>query len=176
MNTYLVLAALLLVPLLPIVILFKGLRSSATVGGKLKELGMLKDIQIKLGGAFAGYVVIVGGVLFYLEYQRSHPLEQVWQVSGSLKFEDFEDFQNTISYKNVQVLVDPPSYSPLEDGTFKMSITVRPRNGKPEFPDITFLHPMYRPAVVHLGKVAKPNDEEKSIRLDTEILLHKENE
>ena len=172
MNTYIILGAILIVPLIPIAILFKGFQSSAEVGGKLKEMGLLKDIQIKLGGAFAGYILMVGGILYYLEYQRLHPLEQIWQVKGNLKFEDFESHNNTISYKNVQVYVDPPSYTAFEDGNFKMNIMVRPLNGKPEFPDITFLHPKYRPAVVHLENTTL-KAEEKLIQIDN-IVLRKE--
>lgn len=169
MNTYLIIGGILLVPLIPVAILFKGLRSTAEVGGKLDQMGLLKDIQIKLGGAFAGYILIVGGIFFYLEYQRSHPLELIYQVKGNIKFEDFDSHEHTISYKDVQVFVDPPSYKAFEDGEFKMNIMVRPLNGKPEFPDVTFFHPNYRPAVIHLDDIHLKS-EEKLIHIPSVLL------
>ena len=174
MTMYLVLAGVLIVPLLPIFFLFRGLRSSAEVGGKLKEAGLLTDLQIKLGGAFAGYVVVVGGVLFYLEYQRSHPLEQVWQITGNLKFETPENFRNTISYKNIQVYADPSSYSLYEDGGFRVNAIVRQLNGKPQLPVITFIHPSYLPGVIRLDTMKNLDESGKEINVK-QIFLHREN-
>jgi hypothetical protein len=73
-----VLAALLLLPIIPAFLLFKALPSSATVDGPLAGL------TVKLGGAFGGYVALtVFMALFFAEkIQEPKATYREWEISG----------------------------------------------------------------------------------------------
>jgi hypothetical protein len=168
MNNLLTILAVMIVPIIPTYFLFKKLNSRATLKGKI-DATLLKEVEFSMGGALAGYYLIAAGALIYLEWKRTHPVDEVWQVQGALKFAD-QDAE--LSITNVQAYFTPPSYQPLADGHFDMHIVVPVKHDRPEFPSITFQHPRYRPAVLHLSP-QQIDDELKIITVSDTIILKK---
>src|ERR1700720_3113161 len=78
-----VLAAVVLLPILPAYLLFRLLPSSSNVSG------LLQGLEIKLGGAFGGYFILVVLILTKLSSIQTVVLppaigDQVWHVEGQI--------------------------------------------------------------------------------------------
>lgn len=129
---------IILVPLVPSIILFKYLRSKARVTGKPKiDIGPLTDIQVDLGGAFAGYFVTVIAMFFIVNQFNKKPY-QIWTVEGRIVY---QNPNQTLSIEDVIPTVTPETFQVNDDGVFDFQIVV-PLNdqGNPKFPKIIFEH------------------------------------
>ena len=139
-NTFLyVLAAMLLLPLLPAFLLYKFLPSKTSVSGPFKGL------NIKLTGAFGGYFLLVLtsiGVFFPLlkneqakiieqQNQRIKELEntmnghQQWVMKGNIV---------STSPKQTKVFFDESGTNFYETGEFSMNFNAELQNGKVALP------------------------------------------
>jgi hypothetical protein len=74
-NTFTILAFLVLVPLLPAILLFKFLPSTAVVSGPLA------GFTVNLGGAFGGYFALVTALSVFYVHDVKKPVD-VWTVKG----------------------------------------------------------------------------------------------
>jgi hypothetical protein len=87
-NLYVALAAILLLPLIPAVILYKFLPSKTDdeVGGETGSVGPIKTLSWKLKGAFAGYflLVLVGLALQYF-VMNSKQQKQIEKCNTALQ-------------------------------------------------------------------------------------------
>jgi hypothetical protein len=77
-NTFSILAFLVLVPLLPAILLFKFLPSTAVVSGPLS------GFTVNLGGAFGGYFALVTALSVFYIHDVKKPVD-VWTVSGRIE-------------------------------------------------------------------------------------------
>jgi hypothetical protein len=139
-NTFLfVLAAVLLLPLIPAFLLYKFLPSRTSVSGPFKGL------NLKLTGAFGGYFLLVItsiGVFFPLlkneqakiieqQDQRIKELEttmnghQQWVMKGNVV---------STSPKQTKVFFDESGTNFYETGEFAMNFNAELQNGKPALP------------------------------------------
>jgi len=77
----LIVAVIVLLPIVPAFLLFKFLPSRADASGPLQGL------EIKLGGAFAGYFILVVLILSQLTRLKeiASPEPQVWKVTGTVQ-------------------------------------------------------------------------------------------
>jgi hypothetical protein len=77
----LIVAVIVLLPIVPAFLLFKFLPSRADASGPLQGL------EIKLGGAFAGYFILVVLILSQLAKLKeiASPEPQVWKVTGTVQ-------------------------------------------------------------------------------------------
>jgi hypothetical protein len=152
----------LLVPLLVSFVSFKVLHSRAKIKGKTISSGIFQGIQFDLGGAFAAYVIVAGGILYFFSWQIRRSDEQVWLVKGSLKF---ATQSSSINPLNVSIVVEPPNRV-LDDGTFDFSII---RNTKDLFPKIKLAHQGFTTKIVHFDE--QPGKQKYSITFDEDKRL-----
>jgi hypothetical protein len=108
MNQLIVLAAIVLLPLIPAFILFKTLKSSAQVDGPMGGL------KVSLGGAFGGYVALT---VFIATYFSHMPQSTVWHVEGEMKFPEGTPSVVTCN-------VHPPEFTRLDDHKFKLDLPI----------------------------------------------------
>src|SRR5258705_5318010 len=133
------LAAILLLPLIPAFILYKFLPSKTNVSGPFKGL------NLKLTGAFAGYFLLVLtaiGVFFPLlkndqakvieqQNEKINQLENVmnehqqWVMKGNIV---------STSPKQTKVFFDESGTNFWETGEFAMTFNAELQNGKPVLP------------------------------------------
>jgi len=141
------LAALTLLPLLPSFFLFKLLPSEA------QATGPLKGLKVKLGGAFAGYVVVLlllwGVASPYLKKSGY----QIWKVSGSVAFNPATVRPNP---NDVVCYIRPPELHLQNDNSFEFELPLHElSSGRLEFPKLIFDLHGYDPVTVH---VLQPGD------------------
>jgi len=126
------LAVMILLPMIPAIVLFKALPSTADVGGPFQGQ------TIKLGGAFAGYFAVL--LLVFMTRDAWSPPRpasayQVWQVDGALVDENGTPV-NVLSADQVQV--SPATFSNVGGGRFEITIVTHPGpTGKALFPTLS---------------------------------------
>ena len=115
----------ILLPIVPALLLYKLLPSTADVSGPFHGM------QIKLGGAFAGYFLLVLVIFFW---PRSNPAYEVWTVRGYIQDEN----GTNLSQDKVTFTITPRSIEfNQEEGTFEMDILVkRGQFGQAKFPTL----------------------------------------
>jgi hypothetical protein len=118
--TLLVMTVAVLLPIVPALILFKSLPSQGQVKGPFKGL------QIKFGGAFAGYLVIFLLILRFMpsDYTRY----ETWTVRGKIDFKHGPDEEEP-NGAEISVRLVPPHLVILDQGLFTFEIPV---TGKPD--------------------------------------------
>ena len=160
-----------LLPLLPAWILFRKLPSTAKVDGPWQGM------KVKLGGAFAGYFVVLLAVFGYFYWkdnelakyeQLVHTLQtkvadleaklyastKVYTVKGKIKAEGKTAF-NDSERESFELEINPTSetWNVSSDGLFTASIpvVVKQDGQTPNFPDIELGFPKYLPTAIHLA-------------------------
>lgn len=114
----------ILLPIIPAVILYTTLPSKADVSGPFHGL------QIKLGGAFAGYFLLVLVIFFW---PRPKAAYEVWTLKGYIQ----DDDGLTLPQDNVNLNIQPPSVEYLPDGSFEMDVLVKHgQSGQEKFPKL----------------------------------------
>jgi hypothetical protein len=137
------LTTIVLLPLVPAVVLFRALPSSGEVTGPLKGL------QVKFGGAFAGYLILFLCLLYVRPTDFSH--YHTWQVRGQVAFDRGPD-EPRPNPNDVVVRVTPPELRILTDGRFRFDVPVPDDEvGRPDFPDLTLDLPGYEGVSFSLG-------------------------
>jgi len=152
MSTHQVLFILLaksivtLLPLVPAVILFKYLPSTATVSGPLGGLRGLHGLKIKFGGAFGAYFVVFMFLWHGLDIDQPH--YRTWTVTGRVvASETAGDFHpNDLTWR-----VKPPDIAVNTDGTFKFQVAVLEKpSGEPTLPTVLVDLPGFVSQTIHL--------------------------
>ncbi len=142
----LLLAAIILLPVIPAYLLFAALPGHAAVRGPLK------GFKINLSGAFAGYFSIVLLVLSSYAIWKPAPAPAVrrWVVRGRIVYPDGLPVQ-PLDPKNVTL--SPPSLELGSDGNFLLSFAAAPNEDGEGlvFPDLIVTADGYKPLTVHLS-------------------------
>jgi hypothetical protein len=130
----------LLVPLLVSFVLFRFLNTTAKVKGKIIATGIFKGIQFDLGGAFAAYILMAGGLLYYYSYQVKAGNGKIWFVTGNVKLKGAEG-NGSLNPSNIEIKIIPANANKvLENGRFDIILV----GDKDNFPSIAFRHPGFR--------------------------------
>jgi len=111
-----ILVGSVLVPVIPAFLLFKFIRSTARVSGPLHGL------KSQLGGAFAGYFLLVVTLLLFVRSELHRPaIEEavaLWTIEGRLQLEGGGVSQDV---RTVELLFQPPAPpQPAPDGQFEV--------------------------------------------------------
>jgi len=142
----LTLAVIVLLPIVPAYLLFRALPSTGNVSGKL-----LQGLEIKLGGAFAGYFAVV--LLIFYKHDTwdptpPPPTAYVWHLSGQvtdatgapLEPLDLKDFSFA-----------PPTFQALPGGNFSMVVPTEPQQGNgTKYPMLVISHANFVPLTIPL--------------------------
>ncbi|MBI3048403.1 MAG: hypothetical protein HYY76_08815 [Acidobacteria bacterium] len=132
-----------LLPLVPAIILFKYLPSTATVSGPLSGL---RGLEIKFGGAFGAYFIVFLFLWHGLDIDQPH--YWTWTVTGRVvASEAGDDFHpNDITWR-----VRPPDVVVNTDGTFKFQVAVLEKpSGEPTLPTVLVDLPGFVSQTIHL--------------------------
>ena len=166
-DNLLILAAVVLLPLIPAFILYRFLPSNTMVNGPFQGL------TVQLTGAFGGYFLVMLGVFgFYQTLPNNDQSgDEVWTIIGRLQ-------TPVTNLGDLQLSVRPASTQIDEDGTFKMRILVPRNQGKPELPTLIVQHPLYETVNVHFPVPGAPrpdcmtqlNDKDKTIVIPQDCL------
>ena len=149
----------ILLPIIPALLLYKLLPSTADVAGPFHGL------QIKLGGAFAGYFLLVLVIFFW---PRGKPYE-VWTLNGYIQDEN----GMTLPQDKVNLNIQPRSIEYLDDGSFEMDILVkRGQSGQVKFPTLTVdWQPaqLFGNATVHLDQSSQLFGKRYELKVDKSL-------
>jgi len=163
-QVYGALLIIILIPILPSYLLFSILPSRADVSGPFQGL------EIKLGGAFAGYFLLVLLVIFQLPRIRSVILpetSEVWTVQGYLYDEHGQGL--SIAPGDIQFL--PPAQEGDGSGWFTATFATEltKSGGMPAFPRLSVSHSGFPNATIPLD----PNDAEaKTLQASRDETTH----
>lgn len=132
----------ILLPLIPAYILYKGLRSTATISGPFQ------GFKLHLSGAFAGYFILVVAIFHFSPL--FHPQRyQVWEVKGHLNLDPVAPDPSSVKPR---ITVEPPFQNIYDDGRFDMEIvTVPGETGQIKFPTLVIQHPDYQSVSIDLN-------------------------
>jgi len=136
----------LAVPMLPAFLLFKYLPST----GSLKSKTIFKGSEIKLGGAFAAYLIL------FLVIWPSRPKDahhyHSWTVYGHVQLNHAPN-ETSPSEREVTARITPPKFEVENGGDFAFDIPVpEDENGVPQYPDLQINLPEYAGVTVRLTK------------------------
>ena len=129
----LILSTIVLLPIVPAFLLFKLLRSRASVTGPLA------GFTVNFGGPFGGYIGLFLILITNFGSDLLKPAYRTWQVEGTVEFAGAPPPDVTCS-------LAPPQL-PINFNTFRFSIPMM--DDAP--PDLVFQAPGYRPQVVSLS-------------------------
>ena len=120
----------LLAPLIPSLVIYKMLPvSNAEVSGPFHGL------QIKLGGAFAGYFLLVFLSILFLRSSPAPPTYEVWEIQGKFRL----DSSGEIDPEMHPISIIPPFADITRKGHFALLVAVpRKPNGELKFPALQF--------------------------------------
>lgn len=144
---FVILAGVILLPLIPAFILFWALPSSADVSGPFQGL------QMKLGGAFAGYFILVV-LIFYTKNTIWDPVPsyQVWTVTGTVADTNGGPV-GPLGAGDISLL--PPSLT-TSNSWFTMDVPVKPgQGGATDYPTLAITHPGYTTIDLALDPTSK---------------------
>lgn len=137
------LASIVLLPIFPAYLLFKALPSQAGVAGPFQGL------QLKLGGAFAGYFVVVAFITFQHNRWAPDPTYQVWEFNGRLT-DKHEKPIEPLAMEHIQL--SPPTLELFHDGSFKLTFSTIPApGGGVKYPKLSLSHPSFQALTIDLG-------------------------
>jgi hypothetical protein len=134
----------ILLPIIPALLLYKLLPSTADVSGPFHGM------QIKLGGAFAGYFLLVLVISFWPRPKPRELAYEVWTLKGQIQDEN----GTTLPQDKINLNIQPRSVEYLGDGSFEMDILVRRgQSGQMKFPTLLVERQPAQPfgnATIHL--------------------------
>ena len=142
LTAFLHLSLVILLPMVPAYVLFKALPGSADVSGPLQGL------NIKLGGAFAGYFALL--VLVFSTHNIWNPVRagQIWQVKATLLDENGAVIQ---SLDPNYIGLDPNTFDTNKDGSFTLTVATQPtQGGAIVLPSVTVSYPSFQQPTIAL--------------------------
>jgi hypothetical protein len=130
-TTLIVMTVAVLLPIVPALLLFKALPSQGAIKG---PLGPLKGLQIKFGGAFAGYLVIFLVLMQLMPKDSSH--YHTWTVMGRIDYRH-DPAEPDPSRAEISVRLIPPYLEVPDEGPFTFEIPVTEKaDGTLQFPTL----------------------------------------
>lgn len=154
----------LLAPMIPAIVIYEKLPMS---GAEVK--GPFQGLQIKLGGAFAAYFLLVLVSVAFLRTSPAPPNYEVWEIQGKLRLDpsgEIDDKQHPIS-------IIPPFAEVTPQGHFSVFVAVpRKPNGELKFPALLMDYgDAYDKVTIPLKGLAKSNTASVPIDATNTIVL-----
>jgi len=146
-SSIVTLGFIILVPMIPAYFLFRALPSTGQVEGKL-----FNGMEIKLGGAFAGYFAVVL-LIFYTHDIWSPPslpkqTATVWHLSGKILDSNGAPIER-LDMKDFAL--SPPFFQTIPGGNFDLEIPTEPQEGGgTKYPVLVISHEDFTPINIPL--------------------------
>lgn len=145
-SSIITLAFIILVPMIPAYFLFRALPSTGQVEGAL-----FKGMEIKLGGAFAGYFAVVLLIFYKHDIWAPPPLPQetaVWHLSGKVVDSNGAPIER-LDIKDFAF--SPPVFQSIPGGNFDLAIPTEPQQGGgSKYPVLVISHENFSPINIPL--------------------------
>lgn len=119
---------LVILPLIPAVVIFKVFPTSRA-GGE----GPLGGIQWKLGGAFAGYVLVSLLLVIGMKVTPNEVDAEVWTVTGRVELEGAQNLSPNL----LTIRAQPQKLNVAADGSFIVEVVGQRVGGELVFPRLT---------------------------------------
>ena len=166
MDIIFLLAAILLIPIIPAYILYKTLPTTAKVKGPFKGL------QINLSGSFAGYfpLVIVSSGFVLQDIIKEREQFEIWRITGKIKSESLFEATGII----LEIIPPESDFKIGSDGRFSMNVLVKPGHikGVKQFPSLIFRKSKFKSIMVNLERTDYIKDEKrKTIDLSEDLVF-----
>ena|GEM_PF-1185159 len=167
-----IIAAIVLLPIIPAYILYKALPDEAFVRGPLK------GFNIQLNGAYAGYfATLLLMIVFCSTLLPRISKYEPWTVEGTIRLED-----KGSTIENTRILVKPPNQDIYPDGRFFIKNILLPENKGAEKPSLIIQKEGYKVETLILSEEPpyqkgfinysiKYSIEDKTIRISKPIVL-----
>src|SRR6266481_6542803 len=125
-SSIITLGFIILVPMIPAYFLFRALPSTGQVDGKL-----FKGLEVKLGGAFAGYFAVVLLIFYQHDIWAPPPpppaeTSTVWHLSGKILDKSGTPIER-LDIKDFAF--SPPFFQSIPGGNFDLAIPTEPQQG-----------------------------------------------
>jgi hypothetical protein len=142
------LSLVILLPLVPAFLLFWKLPSKADVTGPLQGL------NLKLGGAFAGYFALLLLVFWTHNIWNPPPAWQVWDVSGTFTDENGAAIQASAP----DIALIPGSTNAYPNGMFTLRVPIIPtQGGGMSFPSVMVTYQGFQQVTIPLDPAEGAN-------------------
>jgi len=136
------LSLVILLPLVPAFLLFWKLPSRADVTGPLQGL------NLKLGGAFAGYFALLLLVFSTHNIWNPPPTRQVWEVRGAVA-DEAGTAVRALTPTDIGLM--PVRNVAYPDGTFSLTVSTEPKDGGGiAFPKVVVGYQDFQPVTIPL--------------------------
>ncbi|MGH9493934.1 MAG: hypothetical protein ACRD3B_02970 [Candidatus Sulfotelmatobacter sp.] len=154
------LASVILLPIIPAFFLFKALPSSTSIKGPFQGL------EVKLGGAFAGYFLLFIFIISRLNVIIPPPSSEVWEVSGHVTD---ANGGRILRLDPNDVTVSPPHLFWDNDGGFTIRVTTTstPAGGT-EYPKLNVGHSNFQYVTIPLDPQRLRNDKSNGMSIDVD--------
>lgn len=164
------LGVITLLPLIPAFLLYRIMPADA------QATGVLSGIKFKLGGAFAGYLVLVVTLILLPggpDYEQEEAA--VWTLYADVGFEGDGGSPSTITLNTI-----PRNFRITPEGRLVYEMVGSRNSSGWEFPDLTIGHKNFIPKQILLDEVNRERDEirleydKRQIHVGNKIVLEKE--
>jgi hypothetical protein len=160
MQQITLLSFIVLLPVVPAYLLFKVLPSTGNVGGTFHGL------EIKLGGAFAGYFAVIFLIFHFHDVwspPAPAPLAVVWHLQGKVVDQSGKPI---VPLDITDFSFSPPWFQVMPDGFFRLTIPTEPQQGTgPAWPMLVVSHKGYQPLHLPLSQLEQNPDAVASLGL-----------
>ena len=174
------LATMILLPVVPAFLLYRVLPSGEQPKGERDQVtGVFQGLQIKLGGAFAGYFLVLLIANSYVRTNLSNESSEYdfWTVEGRVEIEPG-------LHRDLQFAIKPPLPQPEPNGQFVVRDVPVPKNPTGVSPTLVIMLDNHDPATVTLSENRKLGDDygiefnskEKKITIRNRIVLREQAE
>lgn len=136
-NEIIALCVIVILPIVPSIILFRFLKTNATVKGKAFESGPFKGLQYDISGAGALYFLVLLVCVYSISLKPRREDVEIWKFKANVGLD------SRYSPRRIRDIVayvsHPKEFTIEEDGSFHMQLLIhRKADGSLEFPSILF--------------------------------------
>jgi hypothetical protein len=165
------LVLIVLLPMIPAYFLFRNLPSTGDVKGTI-----FKGMEIKLGGAFGGYFVVMFFIFHYMDKWSPPPppplppTAEVWHLSGQLADSSGHSL-DPIDIKDFSFA--PRTFDATAGGNFNLTFVTQPaQGGGTTYPELTISHKKFLPMKIVLDPSSWTEDLSRALGLSKDDARH----
>jgi hypothetical protein len=154
---------IVLLPMIPAYFLFRNLPSTGNVEGTFKGM------EVKLGGAFAGYFIVIILIFHYMDKWSPAapppppPTAEVWHLSGQLA-DSAGHALDPLDIKDFSFA--PRTFDATAGGNFTLTFVTQPaQGGGTIYPELTISHKKLLPMKIVLDPSSLTEDQARALGL-----------
>lgn len=169
------------IPLIPIFILYKVLKSTSEISGSPKLLTYFNDFKIQATGAVAGYFIMMACAFYFINIWFNPFVFEAYNVEGKMQLPP------NCTTEGFDLYMKPVNWNLNPNGNFSYTIFIRnDQLDSAQFPNLVIENSQFQTEAIDLRKdennpYAHPyhithDKENKKILIKDQISLHKNDE